>query len=265
MDDVDSSCESLDSDDEDNAVCETNTRVQSKHDHARDDDDDDDDEERRAAAIDAVTSVAARVMTPNAGVAVTTLNMPASLLSEALKEANELYRSGAMTKGQVAANGVDLPGFEQRGDSVLWLHESGVYQTHASLRKLDEAMQAFVQQLAHEVKPKLALTERTDAMLACYPPGARYAKHVDNPDGDGRDGDGRRIALVYYLNDDDWTDDDAGALRLYHPSSDGYDDVLPRRDVLVVFRADRVAHEVLAPRLRRRWALTTWWCAYEHE
>jgi len=51
-------------------------------------------------------------------------------------------------------------------------------------------------------------------------PGARYAKHVDNPDGDGRDGDGRRIALVYYLNDDDWTDDDAGALRLYHPSSD---------------------------------------------
>ena len=55
-------------------------------------------------------------------------------------------------------------------------------------------------------------------MLACYPGRrAAYPRHIDNIDGDGREAKdhGRCFSLVYYLNEDDWSDADGAALRLY--------------------------------------------------
>ena len=45
-------------------------------------------------------------------------------------------------------------------------------------------------------------------MVAVYPPGARYMRHVDNPDGNGR-----LLTALWYLNVG-WRNGDGGELRL---------------------------------------------------
>ena len=127
---------------------------------------------------------------------------------------------------------------------------------------------------------QLCYTGRTDLMLACYPGGgAAYGPHVDNADGDGRKelDFGRCYTLVYYLNDEDWAPEEkGGALRLHLApelggSSDGrwppsasvtsapHDviDVCPRGDTLIMFRADKLLHEV-CPAHAKRFAATLW-------
>ena len=109
-------------------------------------------------------------------------------------------------------------------------------------------------------------------MVACYPgAGASHGVHIDNADGDGRPHDfGRVLTLLYYLNAG-WTPDDGGALRLFPPRAAGAPppaeapeghsaavDVQPEADVLVVFRADRVMHEVRPCRSRHRYAASVW-------
>jgi len=100
--------------------------------------------------------------------------------------------------------------------------------------------------------------------------GASYAPHVDNTDGDSRHGEdlGRCFTLLYYLNTD-WEERDGGALRLYLPRSTvglvaggvaaavPVVDIQPVADTLLIFRADKLLHEV-RPTSRRRVALTVW-------
>ena len=121
-------------------------------------------------------------------------------------------------------------------------------------------------------------------MLACYPGGgAAYGPHIDNVDGDGRDSEdfGRCYTCVYYLNEENWdADSKGGSLRLHlsprgSSGSDTRDsgawprgasvlstpheviDVSPRGDTLVIFRADRILHEV-RPARAKRFAITIW-------
>ena len=133
---------------------------------------------------------------------------------------------------------------------------------------------------------KLHYTGRTDLMVACYPGGgAHYGPHVDNVDGDGRDAldFGRCFTLVYYLNEAKWEDAKGGALRVHLAPSSGdssklggggwhaltasaaaavrepHDavDIAPSGDTLVLFRADRMLHEV-RPAFAPRLAATMW-------
>lgn len=125
----------------------------------------------------------------------------------------------------------------------------------------------------------LHYTGRTDLMCACYPGGgAAYGPHVDNADGDGREAEdfGRCYTLVYYLNDAAWDAEvSGGALRLHFAppavASDGrwprsapvgstpheFTDIPPCGDTLIMFRADKVLHEV-RPAKAKRYAMTVW-------
>ena len=119
----------------------------------------------------------------------------------------------------------------------------------------------------------LRATGRTDMMVACYPSnGAAYGAHIDSVDGDGRSelDHGRCFTMVYYLNQG-WDEaTDGGALRLYlapPPPKDGETrppaadneaiDVYPHGDTLIMYRADRMVHEV-RPAHRSRMATTVW-------
>jgi hypoxia-inducible factor (prolyl hydroxylase) len=107
------------------------------------------------------------------------------------------------------------------------------------------------------------LTLRSRPMLACYPAGknARYIRHVDNPDGNGR-----VVTCIYYLNAD-WAPADGGQLRLHPAATAGAVgaagttvDVDPIADRLVLFWSDaRMPHEVLPALNRDRWALSVWY------
>ena len=120
---------------------------------------------------------------------------------------------------------------------------------------------------------------RSDCMVACYPGGrAAYGRHIDSVDGDGREAKdfGRCFTVCYYLNEDDWdASRDGGALRLYHPprfeqgvlggGSEAASaarpnvavDVRPTANTFVIFRADRIVHEV-RPANRERLAASVW-------
>ena len=72
------------------------------------------------------------------------------------------------------------------------------------------------------------------------------------------------MTLIYYLNAPPWSDDDGGALRLHTPLVDAQQegrspavDVAPVADTMVVFRADRIMHEV-RPCSRHRLAASVW-------
>lgn len=86
---------------------------------------------------------------------------------------------------------------------------------------------------------------------ALYPPGARYARHLDRSRGTRA----RLVSLVLYLNEG-WRPEHGGALRL-HLDGGGAHDVLPEAGTLVAFASGRFEHEVL-PARRERLSLTGW-------
>jgi len=85
---------------------------------------------------------------------------------------------------------------------------------------------------------------------ACYPPGAFYARHLDQFRGDR----GRVISVITYLNRD-WTEADGGQLVLY--TARGPISILPQWGRTVMFRSEELEHEVLPGKKERR-SITGW-------
>ena len=85
------------------------------------------------------------------------------------------------------------------------------------------------------------------ALLASYPPGALYHRHMDSYGGVDIP---RLLTVLVYLS---WEPQQGGTLRAYPPG--GATDVEPRPGRLVVFYSQEVEHEVLQS-IGRRHALT---------
>lgn len=117
-------------------------------------------------------------------------------------------------------------------------------------------------------------------MLSLYARGGhKYVRHNDNicEGGEGKQCNGRRLTLVYYMSDSLGDADAplsapspppapfaAGALRLFHrgpPDSEARVDIEPRVDRLVLFWSDlRVPHAVLpTDEEHDRYAATLWY------
>lgn len=261
------------------------------------------------------------------GFCVCTGGLDASVLADAAREATSLYRAKRMAPGGFTVGGAPVlgPGARaggsgSRDDHVMWLHEyltavGGPERGDAqTLLALDSALSRFGEAVVHALTrcgtdaplarahdgTALLFNGRTDTMLACYPgKGAAYGPHIDNADGDGRDGIdcGRCFTLVFYLNVR-WEERHGGALRIFTPQPDGSDasgggdsgprhdprhdpiadsdgpkdargcrrvvDILPHGGTFVLFRADRVVHEV-RPALAERLAMTLWMYAGTEE
>jgi hypothetical protein len=221
----------------------------------------------------------------------------AEAVAEARREIDALHRHGAMQPGGFTVAGRDDVVKKNRDDQTLWLNEylnmvggpeKGGAQTATAIDQLlDRFGAAVATELSKLDRPDqpmsrggdggpLHYTGRTDSMLACYPGGgAAYGPHIDNVDGDGRTSEdfGRCYTCVYYLNEETWDPEaKGGSLRLHlSPSGSGpwprgasvattpHDviDIAPRGDTLVIFRADRILHEV-RPAKAKRFAITIW-------
>ena len=87
---------------------------------------------------------------------------------------------------------------------------------------------------------------------AWYPPGAGYARHVDQPRLRGQ----RRVSLVLYLNRR-WKAADGGVLRI--SADDGrYRDIEPLAGRLVAFLTERREPRGAADAVQPVWSLTGW-------
>ena len=132
-----------------------------------------------------------------------------------------------------------------RGDRTQWFDFAAPSPPQqAFVARLDALRIALNRELM------LGLVE-CEAHYAVYPPGARYARHLDHL----RDNDARVLSAVFYLNQD-WQQADGGALRLY--LDDGtHRDILPHAGTLALFLSARFEHEVL-PATRERLSIACW-------
>jgi len=131
-----------------------------------------------------------------------------------------------------------------RGDLICWL--------------AGEQFPAETQLFAALEQLRLGLNERAylglvdlEVHYAWYPPGARYARHVDRPQGRSA----RRISVALYLNEHR-SAADGGVLRIQ--GDDGrFRDIEPVGGRLVLFLSDSREHEVLLTQVPRL-SLTGW-------
>jgi SM-20-related protein len=134
-----------------------------------------------------------------------------------------------------------------RGDSTCWIAPPLL----AAERTLVEELERLRLELNCEAL--LGLFE-LELHYAWYPPGAGYARHVDQPLGRAQ----RQVSLVLYLNEA-WTPAAGGELRIFD-AADGHRDIEPIAGRLVCFLTPGREHAVL-PTQRDRLSISGWFCA----
>jgi len=134
-----------------------------------------------------------------------------------------------------------------RGDFTCWLREP--------LYPAEQGLLLEVEQLRLQLNREalLGLFE-VELHYACYPPGAGYERHVDQPQGTSQ----RRVSLALYLNLD-WEPEAGGVLRIFDADG-GYRDVEPVAGRLVCFLTPGREHAVL-PARRERLSVSGWFRA----
>ena len=127
---------------------------------------------------------------------------------------------------------------------------SVTFMPHLS-RLADTLVQSLAEAGVEELR---SVTQRSQPMLAVYPAGGRYMRHVDNPGGNGR-----LLTIVYYLNACWREQQHGGSLRLWSADySAPLASIPPLLDRAVLFWSDkRVPHEVM-PAQRARYATQIW-------
>ena len=132
-----------------------------------------------------------------------------------------------------------------RGDSICWITPP--------LWPVEQALLERLEQLRLELNREAGLgLFELELHYAWYPPGAGYARHVDQPQGRAQ----RRVSLVLYLNED-WTPAAGGELRIFG-GADGHRDIEPRAGRLACFLTPGREHEVL-PTQRDRLSISGWY------
>lgn len=131
-----------------------------------------------------------------------------------------------------------------RGDYIQWLDKQHAPKAaKVYLNRLQELIQFLNQALFLSLKD-------FEAHFTVYPIGSFYKRHLDQFKQD----DHRKLSVICYLNKD-WIEEHGGQLRIYLP--DGTKDILPLAGRLVIFRSDKLEHEVL-PATRERLSITGW-------
>jgi SM-20-related protein len=133
---------------------------------------------------------------------------------------------------------------EIRGDSICWIAAPLLPAEQILLAELEELRLALNRTLL------LGLFD-LELHYAWYPPGAGYARHVDQPHGQTQ----RQVSLALYLNAD-WTPQAGGELRIFG-AAHGYRDIAPVGGRLVSFLTSGREHAVLATH-RERLSISGW-------
>lgn len=166
-----------------------------------------------------------------------------SLRGDLRGELQRLQAAGALSRAAVGRRDGRVLRDDIRTDATLWLDDPRcAAPARTFLARMDEVRIALNRTLY------LGLAE-CEAHYAAYPPGGGYARHRDR----FRDSDARVVSWVSYLNDDDWREDDGGALRLH--LHDGAVDVSPAGGSICFM--SELEHEVL-PSTRERLSIACW-------
>ena len=132
---------------------------------------------------------------------------------------------------------------EVRGDYIYWLNRDIDLPLAPFFALSDEMISNFNKFCYLSLK-------NSEYHLAEYPIGSFYKKHMDQFIGTSN----RIITFLLYLNVD-WQASDEGQLRVYN--NEQYEDISPLNNRCLLFKSDKVLHEVLPTQCVRR-SLTGW-------
>lgn len=136
-----------------------------------------------------------------------------------------------------------------RGDSVAWLNGSSDCGENLSL--IAKQMNKLALSLYHANGIAMNRISKSMIMASCFDGnGKAYKRHIDS----ARDGS-LKLTFIYYLNED-FSKEKGGCLRIHRNS--GVVDVPPELGSMIIFRSDKLVHEVL-PTHSRRFAFTIWY------
>lgn len=168
---------------------------------------------------------------------------------------------------RISKNKVHSP--QIRGDSILWLDQVVACESPAtglSSKPLNN-LNSRLDQLRRTASEELFLNLHDyEAHFACYPPGAGYQAHYDQPlpinqsqsRQHGQRQGLRLLSLVIYLNSN-WQPEHGGQLVIWadEAKSNRLAQIEPRAGTLVIFRSDQIFHEVLTAQAERL-SITGW-------
>ncbi len=174
--------------------------------------------------------------------------VPQELCLQLLEDLEQLAAAGQLQAAGLGRGVAKQIHPEIRGDSTFWFAE----QERTSPRR---DFLKFLQQLQKDLNQNFFLgLKSVEAHYALYPPGAGYAKHLDQSVGS----QARKITFILYLNPN-WQESEGGELLIYspHQPSQLQQTIAPRFGTLVLFRSELFPHQV-ANCLRPRKSLTGW-------
>jgi SM-20-related protein len=165
------------------------------------------------------------------------------------QEVDEILREDFQTNSDFKKAGIGSKQSLQileaiRGDYIKWLDkDKSPEAVRIYLNRLQELIQFLNQALFLSLKD-------FEVHMTVYPEGSCYKRHLDQFKKD----DHRKLSVILYLNAE-WKEEHGGQLRIYLP--DQTKDFLPLAGRLVIFRSDKIEHEVL-PATRERLSITGW-------
>ncbi|XP_017489928.1 PREDICTED: egl nine homolog 3-like [Rhagoletis zephyria] len=178
---------------------------------------------------------------------------------EILEEVKFLYDKGLFRAGQVVNHRTTSTNTKMiRGDQIIWVEGNETLCNHIGflIRILDSIITKCNTTYANGEFHKYNISRRTKAMIACYPGNnAKYVRHIDNPNNDGR-----CITSIYYLNKDYNAQRDGGVLRLFPQMNDGIvANIEPRFNRVIFFFSDKRNPHQVTESSRLRFAITVWY------
>ena len=137
-----------------------------------------------------------------------------------------------------------------RGDYILWIDEKVQTQVETLFFKRLNDLVAYLNRTCF-----LGILQ-TEFHYALYPKGTGYKRHLDSFQHDNK----RKLSIAFYLNSEDWSQTDGGALALYLEGDQSEEQTIlvnPISGRMVIFESQKIPHEVLIAH-RDRLSITGW-------
>jgi len=155
----------------------------------------------------------------------------------------EKEENDQLTKAGIGSSGEFKVDSSVRGDFIYWLERDNDQKMETFFSLMDELVDALRKYCY------LSLSG-SEFHIAKYPAGSYYKKHLDQFNNRSN----RMITVLLYLNEN-WKPGDGGELKIYGKDQNILVEPVARR--LLLFKSDKIEHEVLVTRVPR-YSLTGW-------
>ncbi|MFV8280695.1 2OG-Fe(II) oxygenase [Christiangramia marina] len=159
------------------------------------------------------------------------------------------HKEDAFKKAAIGNRTNELIEKSVRGDFILWMNEATAEPAESIFfEKVNDLVQYLNRTCFMGILHK-------EFHYALYPEGTFYKRHLDTFQNDGR----RKLSMVCYLNNEDWTPENGGELSIY-TNNNGKEEELkiyPLPGRMVIFESQELEHEVKTVRVPRL-SITGW-------